>query len=65
MQTFCDLDRDGLIAWQVSPTKPPSVEYRLTPFGQMMLTPLTILVQWPDRSQEAVRNVRLAHDRMP
>lgn len=64
MQTFRDLDRDGLIARQVSPTNPPSVEYRLTPFGQMILTPLTILVQWPDHSQEAIRNARLAYNKM-
>jgi DNA-binding HxlR family transcriptional regulator len=32
-QTFRDLERDGLIARTVFPTRPPSVEYRLTPLG--------------------------------
>jgi len=33
-QTLRDLQRDGLVARQVFDTKPPSVEYRLTPLGQ-------------------------------
>ena len=36
-QTFRDLERDGLITRTVFPTKPPSVEYRLTPLGESIL----------------------------
>lgn len=62
-QTFRDLERDGLIARTVFPTKPPSVEYCLTPLGETILEPLTVLVQWADRSHAAIKNARLAYDR--
>jgi DNA-binding HxlR family transcriptional regulator len=63
-QTLSDLERDGLIARTVFPTKPPSVEYCLTPLGETILEPLTALVQWADRSYAAIKNARLAHDGM-
>ena len=61
-QSFRDLERDGLIARKVFPTKPPSVEYRLTPLGETILEPLTALVRWADRSHTAIKNARLAYD---
>jgi DNA-binding HxlR family transcriptional regulator len=64
-QTFRDLERDGLIARKVFPTKPPSVEYRLTPLGETILEPLTVLVRWADRSHAAIKNARLAYDETP
>jgi DNA-binding HxlR family transcriptional regulator len=62
-QTFRDLERDGLIARTVFPTRPPSVEYRLAPLGETILEPLTVLVRWADRSHTAIKNARLAYDR--
>lgn len=61
-QTLRDLERDGLIARTVFPTKPPSVEYRLTPLGETILEPLTVLVRWADRSHAAIRAARAAFD---
>jgi len=61
-QTFRDLERDGLIARAVFPTKPPSVEYRLTPLGETILEPLDVLVRWADRSHAAIRHARAAFD---
>lgn len=61
-QTLRDLERDGLIARTVFPTKPPSVEYRLTPLGETLLEPLTVLVHWADRSHAAIKSARLAYD---
>ncbi len=61
-QTFRDLERDGLIGRTVFPTRPPSVEYRLTPLGETILEPLTVLVRWADRSHAAIKNARLAYD---
>lgn len=61
-QTFRDLERDGMIARQVFPTKPPSVEYRLTPLGETILKPLTVLVRWANRSHAEVLNARSAFD---
>ncbi len=61
-QTLRDLERDGLIARTVFPTKPPSVEYRLTPLGVTILEPLTSLVRWANQSHAAIREARLAFD---
>ena len=63
-QTFRDLERDGLIARTVFPTKPPSVEYRLTPLGETIFEPLSVLVRWAERSHAAIKNARLAYDEM-
>ena len=61
-QTFRDLERDGLIARTVFPTKPPSVEYRLTSLGETIFEPLRVLADWANRSHEAIKNARLAFD---
>jgi DNA-binding HxlR family transcriptional regulator len=61
-QTLRDLERDGLISRTVFPTKPPSVEYRLTPLGVTILEPLAVLVQWANRSHDAIKRARLAFD---
>jgi len=61
-QTLRDLERDGLVARTVFPTKPPSVEYRLTSLGVTILEPLGFLVQWADRSHAEIRQARLVFD---
>lgn len=61
-QTLRDLERDGLISRTVFPTKPPSVEYRLTLLGVTILEPLAVLVQWANRSHDAIKRARLAFD---
>lgn len=62
-QTLRDLERDGLLDRQVFPTKPPSVEYSLTPLGRSLLEPLAALVAWASASHPAIRASRAAHDR--
>ena len=47
-QTLRDLEQDGLINRKVYPTKPPSVEYSLTPIGKSLLVPLVVLANWAD-----------------
>lgn len=61
-QTLRDLERDGLIARQVFPTKPPSVEYRLTSLGESLLEPLVTLVSWAETSQAVIETARAAFD---
>lgn len=63
-QTLRDLERDGLIARAVFPTKPPSVEYRLTALGETILEPLACLVQWANRSHSEIRSARQVFDDM-
>ncbi|RFB88652.1 transcriptional regulator [Rhizobium leguminosarum bv. trifolii] len=62
-QTLRGLERDGLIARTVFPTKPPSVEYRLTPLGETILEPLAVVVHWADRSHAEIEKARLAFDK--
>jgi DNA-binding HxlR family transcriptional regulator len=61
-QTLRDLARDGLISRHVFPTQPPSVEYRLTPLGQSLMTPLDALIRWADANHTAIRAARAAYD---
>ena len=61
-QTLRDLERDGMIVRRVFPTKPPSVEYRLSPLGRSVLEPLDALVLWAKRSQPAIEAARRAYD---
>lgn len=61
-QTLRDLQRDGLITRHVFPTKPPSVEYRLSPLGQSSLAPLAALVDWAERSFATIKASRAEFD---
>ena len=61
-QTLRDLQRDGLIGRQVFPTKPPSVEYSLSPLGTTLLEPLAQLVRWAERNHDQIRAARARFD---
>jgi DNA-binding HxlR family transcriptional regulator len=61
-QTLRDLERDGLVARKVFPTKPPSVEYRLTALGESLLEPLRVLVMWAEKSQSRIESARVEFD---
>jgi DNA-binding HxlR family transcriptional regulator len=61
-QTLRDLQRDGLITRHVFPTKPPSVEYRLSPLGHSALVPLANMIDWAERSFATIQASRAAFD---
>jgi len=61
-QTLRDLERDGLITRQVYPTKPPSVDYRLSALGRSLLEPLATLVAWAERHHADIRGARASYD---
>ncbi|HWU14329.1 MAG TPA: helix-turn-helix domain-containing protein [Caulobacter sp.] len=61
-QTLRDLQRDGLIDRRVFPTKPPSVEYSLSPLGTSLLEPLARLVGWAERHHGEIREARARYD---
>jgi len=63
-QTLRDLERDGLVARRVFPTKPPSVDYRLTALGRSLLEPLSALVMWAEQSQSKIKRARAEFDRV-
>lgn len=61
-QTLRDLERDGMISRHVFPTKPPSVEYRLTPLGGSLLGPLVDLITWAEKNRHKIEDARAAFD---
>jgi len=61
-QTLRDLERDGLVARRVFPTKPPSVEYRLTELGESLLAPLVKLITWAENNQPKITKARKKFD---
>lgn len=61
-QTLRILERDGLVDRTVFPTKPPSVEYRLTETGASLLTPLGGLLAWAEAKHDRIRAARAAYD---
>ncbi len=61
-QTLRGLERDGLATRHVFPTKPPSVEYRLSPLGRSVLAPLSGLVEWAEHNYPSIRQARAAFD---
>jgi DNA-binding HxlR family transcriptional regulator len=61
-QTLRDLQREGYIAREVFPTKPPSVEYSITDLGRALYVPLAQLLNWAEANHDAVRAARLRFD---
>jgi DNA-binding HxlR family transcriptional regulator len=61
-QTLRSLERDGLIARRVFPTKPPSVEYSLTGLGASLLEPLADLIGWAERNHGEIQSTRARFD---
>lgn len=62
-QSLRGLERDGLVTRHVFPTKPPAVEYRLSPLGESMLEPLVGLVSWAEQTRAEVLEARGRYDR--
>ena len=63
-QTLRNLERDGMLTREVFPTKPPSVQYRLTPLGQSLLDPLAHLVLWAESTHAEIKSARRRYDRL-
>lgn len=61
-QTLRDLERDGMVIRTVFPTKPPSVEYSLSPLGVSVLVPLGALMEWAEAHQPTILESRRQFD---
>ena len=61
-QTLRELERDGLVTRHVFPTKPPSVEYRLSPLGRSVLAPLAALIDWAEQNFPDISQARERFD---
>lgn len=62
MLTLRELERDGLLERTVYPTKPPSVEYRLSVLGESLLVPLAGLIAWAEASHSTIAQARARYD---
>ena len=61
-QTLRELQRDGYIDREVFPTKPPSVEYRMTELGMSLFLPLSQVLEWAEANHAAVKAARVRFD---
>ena len=63
VQTLRSLERDGLVHRQPVATKPPTVEYSLTPLGTSLVGPLASIRDWAEEHIEELQAAREAHGR--
>jgi DNA-binding HxlR family transcriptional regulator len=59
-QTLRNLERDGLVARRAFASVPVTVEYSLTPLGETLTVPLSLLCQWAEQHIKQVQAARLA-----
>jgi DNA-binding HxlR family transcriptional regulator len=60
--TLRALERDGLVTRTVFPTKPPQVEYALTPLGESLHDTVQALVQWTEANEHKIAEARARFD---
>lgn len=61
-QTLRQLERDGLVRRDLTPSIPPIVEYSLTPLGETLLPPMQRLKEWTNVYLPEVEEARKAYD---
>ncbi|RAY16864.1 transcriptional regulator [Actinomadura craniellae] len=61
--TLQGLERDGLVTRTVHDTKPPRVDYALTPRGLSLLDVVRNLAHWAEDNATAIMDSRTAFDR--
>jgi DNA-binding HxlR family transcriptional regulator len=60
--TLRGLERDGLVNRTITPTRPPRVDYELSPLGITLTEPLSALMNWVVSNREAVEQARQQFD---
>ncbi len=63
--TLRGLERDGLVIRTVVPTTPPRVDYRLTPLGESLTGPISILNDWALAHRAEIAAARASYDARP
>jgi DNA-binding HxlR family transcriptional regulator len=58
-----DLERDGYLSRTVHPVRPPRVEYRLTPLGRSLLTPIKQFLDWTLKAFPDIQRAREVFDK--
>lgn len=57
-ETLRQLERDGLVWREVTPSTLPAVAYGLTAQGTSLMPPLAALIEWAERHQPAIAAAR-------
>ena len=60
--TLRALQRDGIVSRTPFATIPPRVDYALTPLGQSLTGPLSILAEWAREHQRTIEGARETYD---
>lgn len=60
--TLRNLERDGLLTRQVTPTIPPRVDYELTRAGRSLLEVVASLAEWAEKNRGAIQSARDKYD---
>ena len=60
--TLRQLERDGLVSRTVHATVPPRVDYALTPLGESVLEPITVLMRWAQEHGTDVAEARRRYE---
>lgn len=61
-QTLRNLERDGLALREVTASIPPRVDYRLTPLGESLVTPIMALRSWAENNMGAIEAAQQRYD---
>lgn len=60
--TLRGLERDGLVARDVFDTRPPSVQYSLTPLGETLIGHIGALAGWAVANETRIKTAQLGFD---
>ncbi|MFK5980375.1 MAG: helix-turn-helix domain-containing protein [Rhizobiaceae bacterium] len=60
--TLRGLERDGFVNREVYDTRPPSVEYSLTPLGRTLLGHVSVLASWVVDSEMTIKKAQTKFD---
>ena len=61
-QTLRKLQKNGLVKRTVYPSNPPQVEYSLTPLGETIVEPLSLLAEWSENNFPDIEKARMDNE---
>jgi DNA-binding HxlR family transcriptional regulator len=56
--TLRDLEKDGFVSRQITPSIPPRVEYELTDMGVELREPIAVLTRWANANRARIATAR-------
>ena len=61
-QTLRRLERDGLVTREVFAEVPPRVVYGLTPMGESLIKPISVVAEWAEEHMPAITAAQQEYD---